>query len=657
MTDSPQPILERRILVLAPTGRDSQLTQGVLAEAGLRSMICEDLPKLVQEMGRGAGALLMSEEALQSEVNLHLLGERMARQPTWSDLPILLLAHQGADSPAVRKAVRFLGNVTLLERPVRVASLVTAAQTALRARQRQYHAREHLLELDETAKALSDSEGRLQALFANAAVGIAELTPDGRFALVNDSLCRILSDSRTRLLASSLGNVTHADDRDDVEGLLRRLMRGEQQTFVGERRFIRHDGETIWVKLAISIAGDENQPPRGVAVIEDVTERKHAEEDLREADRRKDEFLATLAHELRNPLAPIRNSLHIFRMAGIQDPTVQRVTEMMERQVQHMVRMVDDLLEVSRISRGKIELKRERTELASALRNAVETSLPLIEGARHKLTVDIPEQPLPLDADPVRLAQVFSNLLNNSARYTPEGGEISIKVSVEQGMAVTCVSDTGEGIPEPMLKRVFHMFTQVNTGSRAQGGLGIGLTLAKTLVHLHGGTIEAASAGQGKGCEFTVRLPLAQEQPLAAELPVALERSEPVRLRRVLVVDDNRDAADSLGMLLTFLGAETKVVHDGRSALEAMKTFKPAVVLLDLGMPEMNGLEVARRMREDPEAQAMTLVALTGWGQREDRRRTHEAGFDYHLVKPADVGALQSILTQRDDDEDTGVRH
>jgi signal transduction histidine kinase len=352
---------------------------------------------------------------------------------------------------------------------------------------------------------------------------------------------------------------------------------------------------------------------RAVAVIEDVTERRTAEDDLREADRRKDEFLATLAHELRNPLAPISNSLHIFRMAGIQDPTVERVVEMMERQVQHMVRMVDDLLEVSRISRGKIELRRERTELASVLRNAVETSLPLIEGARHKLTVDVPEQPLPLDADPVRLAQVFANLLNNSAKYTPEGGEITVRVGMEQGMAVIRVRDNGEGIPERMLNRVFNMFTQVNTGSRAQGGLGIGLTLAKTLVHLHGGTIEASSEGEGRGCEFTVRLPLAQEQPLVAGQPSASQGSqEPPRLRRVLVVDDNRDAADSLGM------------------------------------PGMNGLEVARRMREDPDARGITLVALTGWGQREDRRRTTEAGFDYHLVKPADVGMLQSILSMNE---------
>jgi PAS domain S-box-containing protein len=657
VSSTPQPSLERRILILAPTGRDGQLTQGVLAEAGIRSMPCADLATLVQEMGRGAGALLLSEEALQSEVELHYLGDRLIRQPTWSDIPILLLAHQGADSSAVRKAVRALGNVTLLERPVRVASLVTAMQTALRARQRQYHAREHLVELDQVAKALKESEGRLHALFVNAAVGIAELTPDGRFTLVNDALCRILGEPRERLLDAGMRDVSHVEDRDDVEGVLRRLMRGELESFSGERRFICRDGETIWVKLSISVVRDENRLPRGVAVIEDINERKHAEEDLREADRRKDEFLATLAHELRNPLAPIRNSLHIFRLVGVQNPTIERVADMMERQVEHMVRMVDDLLEVSRISRGKIELRKERVELASVLRNAVDSSLPLLEGAKHAFSVDIPDNPIYLDADPVRLSQVFANLLNNAAKYTPPGGKVSMRVSLHEQLAVVCVQDNGEGIPAGMLGRVFNMFTQVNTGVRAQGGLGIGLTLARTLVHLHGGTIEAHSEGQGKGCEFTVRLPVAAAVEETVSEPLRATSSEPAPLKRVLVVDDNRDAADSLGMLLQFLGADVHVVHDGRSALEALKTFKPEVVLLDLGMPEMNGLEVARRVREDPQHGEITLVALTGWGQREDRRRTHEAGFDYHLVKPADVGALQNILTLREADAGNAVRH
>ena len=657
MNDVARLQLERRLLILAPTGRDAPLTQGVLAEGGMRSTLCTDVGSLAQEIAKGAGALIVSEEALGQETALYFLGDLLARQPAWSDLPILLLAHHGADSPAVRQAIRMLGNVTLLERPVRVASLVTAAQTALRARHRQYHAREHLQELDHVAHALRESETRLKALFANAAVGIAELAPDGKFTLVNDALCDILAEKRETLLGKTMDEVAHAEERQGLANLFERLKLGHQDNFVGERRFIRRDGETIWVKLSVALTSDApDKDVRAVAVIEDITERKHAEEDLREADRRKDEFLATLAHELRNPLAPIRNSLHIFRMAGIQDPAVSRVTDMMERQVQHMVRMVDDLIEVSRISRGKIELKRERVELASILRSAVDTSLPLVEAAHHRLTVDIPADPIVLEADPVRLSQVFANLINNSAKYTPEGGKIDVRVTVQDGMAVVCVVDNGEGIPPNMLSRVFNMFTQVNTGSRAQGGLGIGLTLARTLVHLHGGTIEAKSDGVGRGCEFRVRLPIAAPVEEVASSPSPVQtHGYPLAHRRVLVVDDNHDAADSLGMLLEFLGAEVKIVHDGRAALEAMNTFNPSAVLLDLGMPGMNGLEVARRMREDPKFRHTTLVAVTGWGQREDRRRTHEAGFDHHLVKPADLGALQAILNL----QETGpvVRH
>jgi PAS domain S-box-containing protein len=648
---------ERRILLLAPVGRDAELTRRVLGEAGIEAAICPDLPMLVRELDAGAGALMLSEDALGGDLDLALLSERLMRQPPWSDLPILLLTHQGADSTVVRKAVRNLGNVTLLERPVRLASLVTAARTALRARARQYHAREHLQDLDHIARALAESEGRLKALFANVAVGIAELSAGGRFALVNDALVGLLGETRETLVGLPMAQVAHPEERAEVEGALRRVMGGLQDVFEAERRFLRSDGSTIWVKLSIARVRDVKAPEhRCVAVIEDVTERKHAEEDLREADRRKDEFLATLAHELRNPLAPIRNSLHIFRMAGIQDPKVERVADMMERQVAHMVRMVDDLLEVSRISRGKIELRKERVELASILRSAVDTSRPLIDAGEHRLGIHVPAEALVLAADPVRLSQVFANLLNNSAKYTPAGGEIAVNVTVDQGMAVVAVRDNGEGIPPQMLARVFNMFTQVNTGSRAQGGLGIGLTLARTLVQLHGGSIEARSEGRGRGCEFIVRLPLADGAAAAQSAHAGPAAEAPGRLKRVLVVDDNHDAADSLGMLLQFLGAEVAVAHDGPGALERMRAFRPEVVLLDLGMPGMNGLEVAKRMREDPIMRGITLVALTGWGQREDRRRTHEAGFDYHLVKPADVSTLQNILTQSELPA-SGVRH
>lgn len=659
MSPAPRPSAERRVLILAPTGRDAQLTRSILAEVGIRSLPCDSLAMLCREMADGAGALLLSEEAVMSESDMLFLGERLGRQPPWSDLPVLLIARTGADTAAVRKAIRALGNVTLLERPVRVASLVSAAQTALRARNRQYHAREHLHELDQVATALTDSEGRLQALFANAAVGIAELTDEGEFALVNDALCRILGHPREALMGSTIFAHAHVDDRAEIESAYRGVMQAPRANFSGERRFERRDGEVMWAKLSITgTPQSTGARMRAVAVIEDVTERRQAEHDLREADRRKDEFIATLAHELRNPLAPIRNSLHIVRMAGIQDPAVQRVAAMMERQVRHMVRMVDDLLEVSRISRGKIELRRERVPLGAVLRSAVDTSRPLIEAGGHDLQLQLPEDSVEVDGDPVRLAQVFANLLNNSAKYTPVGGRIEVNVTVAEGAAQICVKDDGEGIPPGMLDKVFNMFTQVDAGNRAQGGLGIGLTLARTLVHLHGGTIEARSEGRGKGCEFLIRLPLAvAETPQAASPSAAPSRQGNGKLRRVLVVDDNHDAADSLGMLLQFLGAETMTVHDGRACLDAVQTFKPAVVLLDLGMPGMSGLEVARRLREDPGLRETTLVALTGWGQREDRRRTQEAGFDYHLVKPADLSTLQSILSLRDDEVQRSLPH
>ena len=645
MTDHAERLAERRVLILAPTGRDAPMTRDVLAEGGIRTLVCADLAEMVARIAEGVGALLIAEEALANDVHVQYLADRLSRQPPWSDLPVLVLAHTGADSPTVRKAVRQLGNVTLLERPVRVASMLTAAQSALRARMRQFATREHLHELDFVAQALRESESRLHALFSNAAVGMAEVGPDGRLTLVNDALCRIVGEKREALLGLPLARVAHGEDRHDVEGILGALFQGRRATFEGERRFVRHGGETIWVKLSIALARESAVEGRVVAVIEDVTERKHAEQDLLEADRRKDEFLAVLAHELRNPLAPIRNSLHILRMA--QSPGIEQVVGMMERQVQHMVRLVDDLLEVSRISRGKIELKRERADLAAILKGAIDTSRPLIDAARHTLEVNLPrEGEFMLEADVVRLCQVFANLLNNAAKYTPPGGLINVEARASGGVATVSVKDNGEGIPHSMLGRIFNMFTQINTGNRAQGGLGIGLTLARTLVHLHGGSIEAFSEGPDRGCEIRVTLPLAERAALAAQRPgEGLPQGRPLARQRVLVVDDNHDAADSLGMLLRFLGADVHVVHGGREALEAMRHFRPAVVLLDLGMPHMDGLEVARRMREDPEMRNATLVALTGWGQREDRRRTGEAGFDYHLVKPADVRTLQSILS------------
>ena len=388
-------------------------------------------------------------------------------------------------------------------------------------------------------------------------------------------------------------------------------------------------------------------------VRERTKELEHANAALALAGQRKDEFLATLAHELRNPLAPIRNALRLLQLAGDNPATAQQSHEIIERQIDHMVRLVDDLLDMSRINTGKVELRKERTDLSAVVGVAVETARPLIEASGQELRVAVPLEPLYLDADPTRLAQVLSNLLNNSAKYTERGGVIALVVEPAETEVVIRVRDTGIGIPKEMLPRVFEMFTQVDGAlERAQGGLGIGLTLVRSLVLQHGGTVEAHSEGPGTGSEFVVRLPLLKKegrpnpeegQATSLESAFHLPPSSAAG-RRVLLADDNRDAADSLAMLLRLQGHEVHVAFDGAAALETACACRPEVALLDIGMPILSGYEVARRLRERPESRDMVLVALTGWGQQADRQRSREAGFDHHLVKPVELGELTELL-------------
>ena len=368
-------------------------------------------------------------------------------------------------------------------------------------------------------------------------------------------------------------------------------------------------------------------------------------EALREADRRKDEFLATLAHELRNPLAPMRNGLQLMKLARGDGEGIERARALIERQLGHMVRLVDDLLDLSRISRGTVELRRTRVPLAAVVRQAVETSQPAIEGAGHALVLEVPEESIVVDADEIRLAQAVANLLHNAAKYTEPGGRIRLSAAREGDDAVVTVEDNGVGMSPDMLPRVFEMFTQVDRSlERSQGGLGIGLAIVKRLVEMHGGSVEAYSAGVGMGSRFTVRLPVAR--PVSGGEPKRHEPrlpSAPVR-RRILVVDDNEDSAMSMSLLLTGMGNETRTAHEGLEALEIGATFLPEIILLDIGMPRLNGYEAARRIREQPWGQGVKLVAVTGWGQENDRRRSQEAGFDHHLVKPVDPAALSKLL-------------
>lgn len=366
---------------------------------------------------------------------------------------------------------------------------------------------------------------------------------------------------------------------------------------------------------------------------------------LQDADRRKDEFLATLAHELRNPLAPILNAVQLIRSANCSAEEMAEIHEIVDRQATHMVRLVDDLLEVSRITNGKIQLQCAEVSLADVVRNAVETSRPLIEASGLELRVRLPAERLVVDGDVVRLTQVLANLLNNAAKYTADGGQIFLTVEQIEGDAAIRVRDTGLGIPPAMLGEVFQMFTQINRHlKRAQGGLGIGLTLVKRLVELHGGSVEVASEGENRGAEFTVRLPLSR-QSAEGVVATSSEQASEAGSQRVVVIDDNADAIRVLTLLLKAQGHQVASAQSGREGLELVTQFQPSFVFLDLGMPEMDGFETARRIRELPVGKDLKLVALTGWGQEEQRTRTREAGFDQHLVKPVDSDVLKTMLT------------
>ncbi len=378
--------------------------------------------------------------------------------------------------------------------------------------------------------------------------------------------------------------------------------------------------------------------------IHDITERKRAEEALKAMDRRKNEFLAMLGHELRNPLAPIRNAVQILKTLNSPDPTVEWSRNVIDRQVSHMARLLDDLLDIARIMQNKIKLKNERFELSEIVESAVETCRPLIESRRQDLTISPPAMPQWLEGDRVRLAQVLSNLLNNAAKYTGEGGKIWLSAAREGAWGVISIQDTGTGITPEILPHIFDLFTQADRSlAHAQGGLGIGLTLVRRLVEMHGGTVTASSAGIGEGSEFTVRLPLLPDDPPAATLAPRNFSPSPSTLR-ILIVDDFADVAESLAVLLRSLGHKVDTAGCGMDAIEHAPIFRPDVVLLDIGLPDLDGFEVARRLRGLPETQQVVLVALTGYGQPEDHERSQAAGFDRHLLKPVDPEVLSDLL-------------
>ena len=404
-------------------------------------------------------------------------------------------------------------------------------------------------------------------------------------------------------------------------------------------------GERIWVnEIATAVYESAGVLVGFTKISRNLSERKRAEDALREADRRKDEFLATLAHELRNPLAPLRHGLTIIRLTNIPNSPLQPTLDIMERQLTHLVRLVDDLLDVARISTGKVALRKAVVPVQQILAASIEATHALVESREHELTVDPGPQELFIDGDFDRLAQVFSNLISNAARYMEPRGTINIRVHADGAHSIVTVADTGIGIPPGELAHIFEIFSQVRSHQHhSQGGLGLGLSVVKSLVNMHGGTVRAYSAGPGRGSEFVVRLPLAQTAGIGEP---ALTPPEPpdARRRRILVVDDNHDAANSLATLLTLRGHDVYIAYDGEDAIEKAKRFTPDVVMMDLGMPRLDGIEATRRLRALPGGEKLKIMALTGWGQLEDRARTRAAGFDFHLVKPVDPADLERML-------------
>ena len=524
---------------------------------------------------------------------------------------------------------------------------------------------------------------------------IAVLDVSGRIVAWNAGAERITGYRRDEIVGSHFSRLYTSEglERGWPEHELREALRTGRVEDQGWR--VRKDGSQYWAHVVMTAVHDTAGNVRGIAkIVRDLSEQRAAEDhlrhaqtelearveqrtaelahvnstllsevaerhrleqelrrtvsQLRDADRAKNEFLAVLAHELRNPLAPIRNGIEFLKLRGTQDEQTRRAQEIVERQIDQMTRLIEDLLDISRVTRNALTLRRDRVDMAAVVRDATDAARPLIEANAHQLTVQLPETRIFADVDGARLSQVLANLLNNAAKFTPRGGLISLTLESNGNEVIARVRDNGIGIPADTLPRVFDLFTQGSRGIHAQSGLGIGLTLSKRLIDLHGGTLEAHSAGEGRGSEFVVRVPVQGIQSTDADTDhqKLAQKIEPLPPRRILIVDDNRDSVESLRMVLTMLGSHIKVGYDGVDAVTLAHEFRPDIALIDLGMPRMNGYEAARRIRLQPWGRAIKLVAMTGWGQEEDRRRAREAGFDLHMTKPVDPIALRELLLE-----------
>lgn len=645
--------IEERVLLLAPTKRDSKMAETLLERVDVPCMVCGSLAMLCEELEKGGAAVVMAEEALGGK-NAQTLAQCLARQPQWSDYPIIILTRGGFDSAIAANALDTLGNVTLVERPVRVPTLISAVKTAVRSRQRQYQIREYLADRERIEKELRENEERLRLIMENVHDhAIYTLDVEGNISSWNIGAERVFGYSHNEILGRP-GHVVFTPD-GSCDGRSPKEFRicRERGRATSEGWLFRKDGSRFWADGNMERIHDKGGKLKGfVRIVSDRTQRKRTEEKLRDNDRRKDEFLAMLAHELRNPLSAISNAVQVVK----RPDAVQHhpwASGVIEAHVVHLSRMIDDLLDVSRITRGKIKLKKQEVDMARVVRSAVETSRPFIEERNHRLKLSVAPGPIPVNGDPTRLEQIFVNLVNNAAKYTEPGGMISVNVRVTERRMVFEVEDSGIGMPPELVANAFELFVQGDRAiARSEGGLGIGLTLVRSLVAMHDGDVTAESEGVGKGSRFTVTLPVIRAEEAAVAEKAGPEKSAEAAREgaKILVVDDNVDAAEGLAQLLGLFGHRMATTHDGPSALAEARAMAPDVILLDIGLPGMDGFEVARRLRSEGFREVL-IVAVSGYGEAQAAEQSRESGFDHYLVKPVNFDELRQLIDSKVPDQ------
>ena len=505
-----------------------------------------------------------------------------------------------------------------------------------------------ITERKQIEESLRESKAHLSTLFEQSSVGICERDREGRLLTVNERFCQLMGRRPDDLVGRNMREIIHPDDLPGNTDLFLKLL-ATGESFETEKRYLRPDGSFIWGNTSVSLIriDDDRNHDTVLAVVQDVSDRKTAEEALLLGDRRKDEFLAMLAHELRNPLAPISAAAHLLRLQAKDNAQLQKVSGIISRQVRHMTDLVDDLLDVSRVTRGLVQLNKESLDLKSVVSNAVEQVRSLYEARRHVLNIRMEAEHALVNGDRTRLIQIIVNLMNNAAKYTPPGGEIALSVEVRNGKVKISVADNGIGIDATLLPHVFDLFTQAErTPDRSQGGLGIGLALVKSIVTLHDGDVVAESAGPGKGSVFTLTLPLLENESTSLCGEPGEGATAAAKPARVIVVDDNHDAAHMLASVLEAAGHQVKVVADASSTLALAAEEPPQAFILDIGLPDMDGYELAKRLRAEAKTAKALYIALTGYGQPHDRAMSRAAGFDHHFVKPVDMQDLVKVLCQ-----------